>query len=124
MGSGRLPACVMIDLSDVAAVRAALILLCRHPAKRITGRGLDEANRWRPYAVKDPDTLMWFTDDGAWNFIADCYQRNCPLLCKPPTGTFPDHSYVAVELGIYMKVAIRPPFPKIIGLSFHYEDPR
>ena len=119
----------MTDLTDVEVVRGALVLLCRNPDMRITGRALDTANRWKPYSVRHPQTDMVFTDAGAWEYIADMIQEGSRLTCLPPTVQMPDHAYYLIEgraegRRIYMKVAIRPPLRKIIGLSFHYEDPR
>jgi len=119
----------MTDLTDVEAVRGALVLLCRDPRMRITGRSLNTANRWMPYSVRHPQTGMIFTDAGAWEYISDSIEGGSSLTCLPPTSQLPDHAYYLIEgrsdgRGIYMKVAIRPPLRKIIGLSFHYEDPR
>lgn len=119
----------MTDLTDVEAVRGALALLCRNPDTRITGRALDAPNRWRPYSVRHPETGLFFTDAGAWDFIADALQARAAVTCLPPTAAMPDHAYYLIEGNafdrrIYMKIAIRPPLRKVIGLSFHYEDPR
>jgi hypothetical protein len=82
-----------------------------------------------PYTVRHPETGLFFTDVGAWEFIADCLKAHCGLKCIQPTQCHPAHSYYLLENGaghrrIYMKIAIRAEIRKVIGLSFHYEDPR
>jgi hypothetical protein len=73
--------------------------------------------------------LSTFTDAGAWEFIADCLCGGVPIKCHPPTIEFPDHAYVMIAAPdgegrrIYMKIAIRSGVKKIIGVSFHYEQP-
>ena len=119
----------MADFKDVEAVRPALRTLCLDRSSRINGRNADSANRWRPFTVREPDTQMLFTDEGAWEFIADCLRDGCPVECMPPTPAFPDFAYYMVKAvrgdkKIYMKIAIRPPVRIIVGVSFHYEDKR
>lgn len=119
----------MIDLSDVESVRSALAQMCRNPAMRVTGRLHDVPNRWEPMTVREPDTQMYFTDDGAWHFIADLLVSGAQAKCIPPSDKFPDFAYYLVEATggftlIYMKVALQKEVKKVIGLSFHYSDPR
>lgn len=96
---------------------------------RVTGQLQDVPNRWWPMTVRDPDTQMYFTDDGAWHFIADLLIAGAPAKCIPPSEKFPDFAYYLVEAidgstPIYMKIALNQQARKIIGLSFHYRDPR
>ena len=118
----------MSDLSDVEANRKNLEWLCRNPKTRTNWPLIQiERHRWQPYSVTEPSSLSVFTDDGAWEFIADCLRAGAPVSYKPPSEEHPDHAYVMVEAPaggdrrIYMKVAIRPGLKKIIGISFHYE---
>jgi len=116
----------MANFSDIESLRGPLELLCRNPETRINPPSIDIANRWEPYAVIDPSSLSRFTDAGAWEFIADCIKDGCSIRYKPVSVVHPDHAYEAVvvpsygDRGIYMKIALKPPIRRIIGLSFHY----
>lgn len=119
----------MVDLSDVESIRLALAQMCRDPAMRVTGRLQDVANRWEPMTVREPDTQMLFTDDGAWHFIADLLTSGAPTKCITPTDEYPDFAYYLIEKSthskpIYMKIALRRDAKKVVGISFHYSDPR
>lgn len=117
----------MPDYSDIESMRSLLEKVCRMPEGRVNPPEIDIANRWQPYLVTEPSTLSRYTDAGAWEFIADCLQDGCPVRYKPPSELFPDHAYELIAApgnggqNIYMKVAIRPKFRRLIGLSFHYD---
>jgi len=75
---------------------------------------------------------MKFSDSGAWDFIADCLRdlegiqiKTIDLLERPPV---PGHyMLVAVARGsrrIYIKIAHLDRSDTVLGVSFHYEDPR
>lgn len=116
----------MPNFSNIESMRELLELACRLPERRINPPEIDIANHWEPYTVTDLSSLSRFTDAGAWEFIADCIKGDCPIRYKPMSALHPDHAYEAVVVppygnrGIYMKIAIRPPIRRIIGLSFHY----
>ncbi len=117
----------MVDLSDVESIRKSLAQLCRNKNLRITGRNFDVANYWEPYRVKDPDTHMYFTDDGAWDFIADALESGAKLRCIKPTTEFPDYAYYIIEqidekTEVYMKVMLKQKLGKVVGVSFHYGE--
>ena len=119
----------MIDLSDVESIRSALVKLCGNPVSRITGRAQDVRNYWEPMTVREPDTQMFFTDEGAWDFIADSLQSGAAIKYKEPTSEFPDHAYYFIDAGtgdkpIYMKIALRAELKKVVGISFHYSEPK
>lgn len=120
----------MIDLSDVELVRHALAKLCRNPDLRINPPNLEIVeHRWWPHRVLEPDLFMRFSDDGAWHFIADQLEAGQTIRCHPPTKDYPDYAYALVHSsgksrGIYMKIALPVPVTQIMGISFHYEDPR
>lgn len=117
----------MSDFANVEAIRKSLETLCRMPNGRTNWPEIDLANNWRPYEVIDAASLSRFTDQGAWEFIADCFRDGIPIQYKPPSADYPDHAYVLIaaprEGGrqIYMKVAVRPGVKKLVGISFHYE---
>ena len=103
-----------------------LASMCENPATRVAAREVDiERSRWRPWSVTQPMLLSRCTDVHAWLFIADSFRAGVPIACRPPSVEFPDHAYIMVDPGegtkdIYMKVVIRPPAKKLIGVSFHY----
>ncbi len=118
----------MADLNDVEGVRVGLARACRIPQARINWPTLDiQRHNWHPASVTNATTLARYTDDRAWQFIADCLERGCRIECNPPSDEFNDHAYVMKESDgglrrIYMKIAIGPLAPKKLqGLSFHYE---
>jgi hypothetical protein len=116
----------VMDLSDVESIRPALIVMCRNPLARVNPPNLDlQRHRWKPFTVRDPQSLSLFTDAGAWDFISDCLESGGDVTCKPPSAEHPDHAYVMISNGggsrrIYMKIAIKPGLRKLIGVSFHY----
>lgn len=121
----------MVDLSDVEAVRPYPIRMCRSPALRINPPNLDiQKHNWRPFTVIEDATRSKYTDAGAWAFIADCLQAGAETECKPPTSEHRDYAYVmkcADAPGarrIYTKIAIIPPHVRVLGISFHFEQPR
>jgi len=79
---------------------------------------------WRPNQIRSPTSGDFFTQDGAWHFIADLLESGHSIeeiiLCKPPGR----RAYVMhVELGpnlpkLYIKLQLGS--GKVIGRSFHY----
>lgn len=116
----------MLDLSDVPSVRKLLILMCRNPLLRVNPPDVEMPHNWTPYDVLEPHTLSMYTDESAWEYIADCLENGACVTCQPPSSDYPDHAYVMVEeddrgARIYMKIAINPRVAKkIIGVSFHH----
>lgn len=78
--------------------------------------------------MKDPYTMAPYTEDQAWNYIADCIAAGVDVHLKEKTDEHPDDAYelCASPDGhgrqIYMKVVLRREIKKIIGVSFHYEQ--
>ena len=112
--------------------RQHLARLCEDRNRRINGRNLNVPNRWWPERVTHPDLRMKFSDAGAWDFIADCLRdmdgvqvKTIDQLERPP---IPGH-YMLVTVGsgsrrIYIKIAYFDRSDTVLGVSFHYEDPR
>src|SRR5687768_15208684 len=112
--------------------RERLARLCEDRSKRINGRNLNVPNRWSPDQVMHPDLHMRFSEAGAWDFIADCLRdlegiqiKTIDRLEQPPV---PGH-YMLVSVGrgirrIYIKIAHLAAGDTVLGISFHYEDPR
>lgn len=119
----------MFDRSDVEAMRKPLELCCRRPDARANPPEIDLPNKWLPFLVQHPVLMSNFTDEGAWEFIADCLRGSVPIRYKPPTAKFPDHAYEMVaappEGGpeIYMKIALPLVGKKLLGVSFHHGRP-
>ena len=104
----------------VANARHQLAML----ARRKKGRDLAWPRDWRPHTVRDPSTGEFFTDAGAWEFIADCLDAGellDELVLDNPPGKL---GYVLQiktndELPrIYIKIRLGA--GKVLGLSFHY----
>lgn len=117
----------MFDRSDVEQMRPLLARACRTPDRRVNFPEIDIPHRWQPAVVQDPATLASFTPLGAWEFIAECLEGGAPIRYKPPSALFEDHAYEMIEFPegrgrrIYMKIALKEGFGKLIGVSFHYE---
>jgi len=104
----------------IADARHQLAML----ARRKKARDLAWPRDWRPHTVRDPSTGEYFTDAGAWEFIADCLEAGEPLdeiaLDNPPgklgyvvqidTDESTPRIYIKVRLGA----------GKVLGVSFHY----
>ena len=113
------------------ARRKALAQGCRDPALRITGRNLNVPNRWRPWAIKESDTGMRFSDAGAWEFIAECLLDKAIEVEDLPTK-LRDPPVPAVVFKIHMPWHGERLYVKlgelrggvVLGVSFHLEDPR
>lgn len=112
------------------ALKAWLISRCRDSLSRTDGRKMQIAHRWEPSTVRHPDHRMFFSEDGAWDFIADNIYEGTTLHSLPPTEAHPDYAYYMLAANdvrdrrIYMKIAKLPDLDMVVGISFHYEDPR
>lgn len=118
----------MIDLSDVNAMRPVLAMMARARHLRINPPTLDvRRHNWRPIEVIEDATRSRFTDEGAWEFIAECLEKGVIIECKPPCEEHQDFAYIMIapeapdSRRIYMKVAILPPHKLLNGISFHFE---
>lgn len=98
-----------------------LIASCRSGKSRTVGRPCV----WTPNVVRNPENLDWyFTDAGAWNFIADKLESGhqyYEMVLDNPEGA--KAIYFTVDLpsphtAIYIKVQIGVG-NKAIGRSFH-----
>lgn len=81
---------------------------------------------WRPYTIRNPSSGEYFTDEAAWEFVADLLDQGHPVemitLEQPPGKT----GYVmSVELAkdqpfLYIKLQLGRDV--VIGRSFHYSE--
>ncbi|RZK42624.1 MAG: hypothetical protein EOO61_05320 [Hymenobacter sp.] len=111
---------------DDQAIRAWFAIRCRDPRRRTDGRKLQIAHRWEPFTVRDPDHFGFFTEAGAWDYIADCLEAGKRIDHLPPNNGFDDYAIymlsvpAAGDRRIYMKVAVKQQSDIVIGISFHY----
>ena len=103
-------------------------LRCRDPRRRMDARRLNiKRQRWEPWVVSHPELHFPFTEDGAWDFIADCLEEGDSFRDLPRSDEFPDYAIYLLHMPaaggrrIYMKIAARPKVDMVIGVSFHYE---
>ncbi|WP_157288504.1 hypothetical protein [Uliginosibacterium gangwonense] len=101
-----------------------LIASCRRKDRRTLGFPRD----WNPSRIRHPEIRdFYFTEAGAWEFIADQLQANHPfteIVLDNPAGA----------LALVMEVKVTPDDPLLyiklqigkgnmaIGRSFHYSD--
>lgn len=115
----------MRSVSELDAIRAHLRTLCLRKNARQLGWSSGWPSDWRPRSVVDPRsaTSDFFTDAGAWEFIAELLDGGHPLhpvqLEEPPGRT----GYVMKvdlkdERRLYIKLQLGT--GKVIGRSFHY----
>lgn len=108
------------DQQRIAEARYQLATL----ARRKTARDLGWPRDWRPQTVRDPFTGEWFTDAGAWEFIADCLDAGEALqeiVLDNPPGKLAYVLHLDTDKNsprIYIKVRLGA--GKVLGISFHY----
>ena len=111
-------------MSDVPQpIRQDAAILARRKKARSVKFSPEAPVRWEPLTVKDPETGILFTFDGAWEFIAEKLDDESQSVCwfeleKPP-GKKALKMIVATSDGdIYIKFQLGA--GKIMGRSFHY----
>lgn len=100
-------------------IRHQLTLLARQKSKRILGWPRD----WRPTQVRDLESGMPFTPEGAWEHIADLLDTGVEIETKildaPEEGKT---AYVITvphgDRTLYIKMQLGSGY--VIGRSFHY----
>lgn len=113
--------------------RRRLAALARSSSTRLVGIYPERPSKWFPGNVRDVDGYG-FTDEAAWEHIAECLEDRCQLvetkkLDHPPTGVgyimkmplkhLHDRLYIKFEL-----IICGHSTPKLCGRSFHLEEPR
>ena len=107
----------------MVSIRRDLARLCRSRKTRTAEFSDRQPTQWQPYRTIHPETKEVFTEDGAWQFVADLLEAGHPLtevvLEKPPG-----------KKGYVMKVPVngrRPIYIKlqlgsgvVFGRSFHH----
>ena len=114
------------------AMRKRLAALARDGICRFSGAEPGRPARWQPGTVCNPKTGVGFTEAGAWEFIAVSLENSAVgletvELRKPPGATAYAMIVPLSNARVYFKVEIvseKNQPARIIGRSFHEEDPR
>lgn len=107
-------------------IKQQLAILCRRSRSRIVPRSHERPCRWYPTEVRRPDSEYYFTDAGAWEFIADRIEAGDPVeeivLDHPPgkSGFVMKIPGVDANLVIYVKLELGGGI--VFGRSFHYSE--
>ncbi len=108
-------------------IRAELIRLCEKSKCRISEFSRERPTHWSPGTVVDPRNSdgNCFTDNTAWDFIAECLKKGHPVkkkVLKKPPGKIGYVMQIPQSDGkiIYIKLQLAP--PGVVGRSFHYSD--
>jgi hypothetical protein len=107
----------------LAPIRHQLVLLSRRKKARVTGASGYPCD-WRPASVWCPATKAYFTEEGAWEYIANLIEGGHPmdpLILDVPPGRTAYVLLVEVDANVpllYIKLQLGG--GKIIGRSFHY----
>ena len=103
-------------------IRATLARLARVRGTRTARFSPEIPTHWSPTEVTSPENGEAFTDDGAWDFIADAIEEGAPIQCieldKPPKKK--GYCLLLAGVGgaeIYVKLQLRGSL--VIGRSFH-----
>ena len=106
-------------------VRRELVLLVRRKKARIVEWSPEEPIEWRHGEYRDPRSGEWFTEPGAWDFIAELLEAGQPLeeidLRKPPGKKGYVIRAPAADSPLYIKLRLGS--GKVIGRSFHEDRP-
>lgn len=130
VGSGRVLANVSGGLRQLDApdAQAERIASARHEiallARRKSARFVVRPHKWNPHTVRNPGTGEYFTDAGAWEFIADRLDAGEPLD-EIELEKLPGKTGYALQIetdddtpSIYIEVRLGS--GAVIGMSFHY----
>ncbi len=110
--------------STLVSVRHQLVLLARRKRARVVEWSRDRPSDWRPQQIRDPATGDFFTDAGAWHFIADLLESGHPIeevSLRQPPGKLAYVMLVESTPGqprIYIKLQLGS--GSVIARSFHY----
>jgi hypothetical protein len=110
----------------LSEVRTQLAALSRRSNARRTAGDRTRPCKWWPNTVKTRVPDMYFTEVGAWQFVAECLESGTPIeevVLRKPEGrkayvmkvhVLPEHEtlYIKLQLGA----------GAVIGRSFHYSE--
>lgn len=112
-----------LDPPDWEKRKPELIRLARNRGTRNTAWSPSIPCDWAPQSVWDPRFDMFFTDEGAWNYIVDLLESGHVFtevkMHKPPdTIAYETCAHLSTNGGeIYIKVQVLR--GRIFGRSFH-----
>lgn len=110
------------------SIRRQIVQLARQKRCRRSDWTPEVPTEWRPHTVRDAND-DFFTDAGAWHFVADLVENGQPMRAVPlrnPPGKSGFEMKVRLAQGreIYIKVRLGSPpgsgKAMIFGYSFHY----
>lgn len=109
---------------DPDVVRGELVRLCRHRKTRKVVFTKEAPSDWRPTSVAHPEFGQYFTDAGAWEYVADLLEKGHAIKEITLSNPVGELAYeMNVDLGpnqanLYIKIQIKSGF--VFGRSFHY----
>jgi hypothetical protein len=107
-----------------AKIRSRLACLARSRRTRQVEFSSQSPHRWQPAQTTNPKTKQVFTEDAAWEFIADAIDSGAPIeeiiLDKPPGKTGYVLKLPGANSTIYVKLQLLG--SHVRGRSFHPSD--
>jgi hypothetical protein len=107
-------------------VRHQLAVLARRRQARITAFSHEVPTKWNVYQVRNPETELPFTDESAWEFIAQLLEQGHPLIAtqlrKPPNAIGYEMLVVLEDKRPKLYVKLQLGAGRVIGRSFHYSE--
>src|SRR5437868_11246790 len=106
----------------MVSIRRDLARLCRSRKTRTAEFSRRQPTQWQPFKTIHPETKEVFTEDGAWQFVADLLDAGQPLtevvLEKPPGKKgYVMKIPVNGRRSIYIKLQLGS--GQVFGRSFH-----
>ena len=98
------------------SIRRELALLARRKRARVMW------SKWRPQEVMNPETNQQFTDEAAWQFVADCLEAGDevePVPLRIPSGKTGYVLKRVLSNGVQLYVKLQLGSGVINGRSFH-----
>lgn len=111
-----------------AALRHELATRARSRRTRTNEFHPDRPNDWRPRTVRNADGLLedYFTDESAWNLIAEKLDEGHPVTTvklETPRGSTGYVMVIDLESGVRLYIKLQLSRDRVIGRSFHESEP-
>ena len=111
------------SVARMFSIRRDLARLCRSRKTRTAEFSSSRPTQWQPWKTIHPQTKEIFTEDGAWQFVADLLDAGEPLkevLLEKPPGKKGYVMEISVEgrRPIYIKLQLGS--GQVFGRSFHH----
>lgn len=104
------------------ALRPQLVALARRKRSRRAGGQTGLPCRWNPWEVRDPSSHEFFTEPGAWEFIAAKLESGCTvevIQLKRPPGRTGYVLLIPMPSGRDLYVKLQLGSGVVLGRSFH-----